>query len=152
MTLAPDDHPTAMRHIDWLARLLAARGMPRLLMELHLEHLERQLATRLPERAARYTGLAAAARVLREERLRTIPEERAAELAARFAAGLETEARIAPAEAATLLVAAAADELAGVVHAEKGLTRWLAEPSRFSRRWRTAVERTLEDAHRRPSG
>jgi hypothetical protein len=146
VTLARDDLAAAMKQIDWLARLLAARGMPRWLLERHLQQLERTLGERLPQRASRYATLGAAAAALRAERLAAIPDDRAEALIARFTQGLETERGITPREAATLVVAAAADEACGVTHAARGLTRWLADPDRFSRKWRTAMEKLLAAA------
>lgn len=146
VTLARDDATRTSQQVHWLAALLASRGMPRLLMEVHLQHLAATLTARVPERAARYRALAAAAHELHEERTAVLAEPRARDLVARFSADLEREAQLSPVEAGTLIVAAVADEALNVPGAVKALVSWLCDPARFTTRWRDAAQRLVADA------
>lgn len=148
-TLAREDPTQAARHIAWLARVLSARGMPRLLLELHLGELQRALSSSVPERSVHYESLELAATALREERLGAIAENRVTALIAGFEElAPPEEGGLSAREAATLLVAAVADEQCGVPQAVPSLTRWLADPSRFSTSWVSAVQRTLRAAQK----
>jgi hypothetical protein len=60
--------------IRWLGALLAARGMPRLLLENHLRILHEELVAAVPERAPEYASLLQAADSLRGEREASMPE------------------------------------------------------------------------------
>jgi len=140
-----DDHASTLRHVCWLGRTLSARGMPRLLLEQHLDVLHSALVEHVPERAPSYVVLSRAAEQLRAERETALPEERAQALQADFVGALAgaPERGVAPREAATLLVAAVADERAGVGGAVPALTAWLCDPIFFSAAWRAAATRTI---------
>src|SRR5919202_3105173 len=62
------------RQVRWLGALLAARGMPRLLLEEHLRLLNEELVAAVPERAPEYASLLQAADSLRSEREASMPE------------------------------------------------------------------------------
>jgi heme oxygenase len=142
-TLAREDHALALRHVRWLASVLAARGMPSLLMQQHLELLYAALTAFVPERAVAYEPLRAAAQTLREERLRVLDDTRMQELARSFDA---TSAELGAQEVGTLLVAAVVDEKLGIARAVDSLVSWLGDSARFSDAWRMAVSRTVEAA------
>lgn len=144
--IARDEPVHASRQLAWLATVLAARGMPRLLLEQHLDTLHARLCAVLPESADCYDVLRRAACTLREARLAALPEADARALGAAFCADLVPEAGLAPAEAASLLLAAIADEHHGISQAVASLQSWLASPTRFSTRWIEAVTRTLRAA------
>jgi hypothetical protein len=59
----------------WLGDLLAARGMPQWLLELHLEVLHDELCAAVPARRAGYATLLAGAAVLRALRERHLDAE-----------------------------------------------------------------------------
>jgi hypothetical protein len=54
VTLVREDPSLAARHVRWLANVLAARGMPALLLEQHLELSHDHLCAFVPERASHY--------------------------------------------------------------------------------------------------
>ncbi len=136
------------RQVAWLGSVLAARGMPRLLLQRHLETLARTLTLEVPSRAAHYGKLAAAARGIAEARHAAIPEDRAASLAAAFETSLGSLPARELAGAGALLVAAVQDERAGIVGAVESLERWLVDASRFSEAWIASVRGTLAAARR----
>jgi len=148
VTLAREDEAQAAWHVSWLARVLAARGMPRLLLEEHLDELHAALCAALPQHAAHYGVLAAAAARLRNERTEAIPDEVMRALVAAQGA-LSPECGVTFDEAATLVVAAVADERCHIAGAVASLTSWLTDASRFSAAWRFAVMHTLASARDR---
>jgi heme oxygenase len=145
-TLVREDGTLAERHIDWLGRVLAARGMPRILLEQHLDKLSQTLARSLPERASSYGVLAACAARLRQERIDAMPEARADLLTSGFVRSRDPEHDIDPSEAATLLVAAVADERCHVPGAVAAIEGFLLDPARFSAEWVAAGRRLLTAA------
>ncbi|HEX5661131.1 MAG TPA: hypothetical protein VFX59_28265, partial [Polyangiales bacterium] len=142
-TLAREDHALALRHVRWLAGVLAARGMPSLLLEQHLELLHAGLCTFVPERAHAYEPLRAAARALREERLAVLGEALENELARAFAGESE---ELGASEVGTLLVAAVVDEKRGFARVVESLEAWFGDADRFSDAWRAEVARTVQAA------
>lgn len=102
---------TAMKQVYWLARVLAGRGMPRYVLERHLELMVEELTRAVPEKD--YSLLGEAAARLRAERLEQIPAFD--ELAREHPEG-------------KLLVAAVADERAGVERSVESLLEWFSQP------------------------
>ena len=150
VTLARLPKAQVLRQVAWLARVLAARGMPRLLLERHLMQLHAQLVAELPANRAEYHGLLEAAHALADERRARMPDARLEALAAELESALQRRPHatspIAPAEAGLLLVAAVLDEACGVPHAVDSLCRWLTDTARASRGFCQAVEQTLHSA------
>lgn len=141
------DYPASVveRQIRWLGALLAARGMPRLLLENHLRILHEELVAAVPERASEYASLLQAADSLRAERHAAVPERILTNLEVGFRDLLDSAGGDAL-RAGALIGAAVADERAGVPGAVESLLQWLADPARFNARWIAAVEHTLQQA------
>jgi hypothetical protein len=144
-SVARHEKHTAQRQLDWLARLIAARGMPRLLFEGHLEHLHTELLRAAPEHATEYDALLQAAAALKAARasLRTDFEEQAAGFKPRTVPPL---APLTAAEAGRLLLAALLDEEQGLAKAVESLVSWLGDPERFGEHWSDEVERFVHHA------
>lgn len=127
------------QQVEWLAGVLASRGMPRWLMEVHLAFLHEELVAILPERAEQWRMLLVTARRLREVREARIGAADFERLAVEFiqssGSGLD--------EAGALLVAAVCDEANGLDTAVPSLIRWLGDSARFGARWCVAVTHTL---------
>jgi len=151
-TLAPLPADQLFDQVEWLARVLANRGMPRITLERQLVLLHDQLAQALPERAGAWAGLLAAAAGLRAERFRLLPEPRwqALERAFRAATGQELSGRMR--NTGALIVSAVVDEAAGLGQAVTSLMVWLADPQRFPSTWLEAVGRTEQEARRDLTG
>lgn len=135
----------AHAQILWLSGLLAARGMPSYLLERHLGYLHDELARPSPTRAKRYEVLRACAAALRERRLAQIPEEPFEALSQAF------EHRVSRYEEAIrnmgrILVAAVADERAGVSGAVASVEAWACEPASFDPLWIDSVRQTIAAA------
>lgn len=144
-TLSRAPEAIAVRQILWLGRVLAARGMPRLILEMHLLTLSAELTRCVPENKASYLRLAIAANVLRKARLKRIDADKFAQIAAHFDAVAATTDS-AGLRAGPLLVAAVCDETDGVQGAIESLESWLISPSRFCSTWISAVQETIAKA------
>ena len=135
------------RQIGWLSGVLAARGMPRLLLEEHLRTLHEELVAAVPERASEYAVLLQAAERLGTEREACMPERTLIGLETAFRNLLEA-ADEDDLRAGALIGAAVADEHAAIPRGVDSLLEWLADPARFPARWLAAVEQTVEWARR----
>ena len=146
VTLAALPQAEVDRQIRWLGQVLAARGMPRWLLELHLEVLHQELTLALPEASEDYLPLLSAAQHLRDQRTAVFEENAWDDLAASFDAAVGAQlARELPGSGG-LLVAAVADEALGVRNAVSSLEGWLTDPARFPPSWVAAVRHTLQRA------
>ena len=130
----------------WLGTLLASRGMPRWLLEIHLRHVHDELAAAVPERSADYNALVRSADLLRDLRRRHISDDALEALSAAFAARVGPEWSAHLPEAGGLLAAAVADERDGISGAVTSLEPWLTDPERFPPAWAESVGATLERA------
>ena len=127
--------PDATGQIRWLGRVLAARGMPRILLERFLEILAEEV-----RHSARHCRLLArGAADLRRDRLRAIPEDRFLGIAEEFA-------RKEIPNFGALLVSAVADEKNGVANAVASIEGWATDGERFGAGWIEAVRRTIDAA------
>ncbi len=146
VTLARLSQPVVDRQIEWLGQVLAARGMPRWLLEQHLDVLHEELVSAVPEDRDGYWPLLAAAQHLRQQRTTVFNEQVWDDLEGAFDAAVGEEwARRLPGSGG-LLVAAVADEVVGVQNAVASLEGWMTEPSRFPASWAAAVHQTLVEA------
>jgi hypothetical protein len=148
VTLSREAPAIAARQLAWLSRVLAARGMPRLLLEQHLDALHDHLLQLVPERARQYETLHRIAAEMAIERRTLLSDTDADALAREFVvddttADTTTRLHIPPLEAGMLIVAAVLDESRGISEAVQSLCQWLDDAARFSSAWREAVARTL---------
>jgi hypothetical protein len=138
----PED---ARAQIVWLGGLLSARGMPQYLLERHLEHLHTALITAMPERSEKYAALQRCAGALRETREAQINAESFKQLADEFDRRVQkNKDRIA--NMGAVLVAAVADERAGLAAAVSSIETWACDPARFGEEWILAVKEAFAAA------
>ncbi len=143
VTLNPKD---LQNQIAWICRVLAARGMPSLMMEYTLRFLKEELEDALPERAERYEKLHMSADTLRQAREKRIPEKLLQTLSNQFDQQVGTEMADPYRHTGKLLVAAVVDEKNSIDGAVEALTTWLTDEKRFSNEWITAVNQTIKKA------
>ncbi len=144
-SLIPNSHEYVVEQARWLARVLASRGMPRWLMECHLEVLAEELIAALPEKRVSYEKLRHAAAVLRAERQSVISQDAFESLAAGF---VEQGGNLV-ANFGGLVVSAVCDESSGLVFAVPSLVGWADNGERFPAPWRAALRDLLDNARRR---
>ncbi|MBV9773823.1 MAG: hypothetical protein JO040_07730 [Gemmatimonadetes bacterium] len=148
-TLAEHGQEGVDRQVLWLGEVLSCRGMPRWLLEHHLELLHDELVEALPERREGYAKLLGAAGLLRSQRHARLGEDDFLALARGFEdeVGPEWSRRLRG--MGGILVAAVVDEKLGIDRAVPVLREWAADPSRFPPTWIAAVGRTLHAARAR---
>lgn len=146
VTLTEYEQQVVDQQVGWLGRVLAARGMPQWMLELHLDVLYEELSAALPERRTTYARLLRAAQALRERRRQFLSDQALAEHSAAFDAlvGPEWCARLP--RTGGLLAAAAADERAGMHQAVTSIAGWMTDPARFPPAWIAAVQTTIQAA------
>jgi hypothetical protein len=132
------------RQVLWLGHVLASRGMPRRLLQRHLEILHDELLRTLPPNG--YPALLGAAERLRAAQEPHLPEADARALAAGFDAAADPEWVARLPDMGRILAAAVADEAAGIAGAATSVEEWAADGRRFPERWVGAVGRTLASA------
>jgi hypothetical protein len=146
VTLCQLAEQQAIAETRWLGRLLAARGMPRYLLERHLRHLYDEL--RRGEEPWRTTEdlalLIACSDDLRSERVAQIAEDDFLALAADFEDAVRHR-RPRVANMGSIVVAAVADELAGIDAALSSLSDWTH--LRFDADWVAAFDATVHAVH-----
>jgi hypothetical protein len=144
-TLCRGERDYVRRQVLWLGTLLSARGVPRWLLERHLEFLHRELL-RLTFNDDRCQPLLEAALFLRALRREQVTEREFAALSAAFdeRVGPEWTARLPG--MGSILVSAVADEAAGIGRAVESVAGWAGDPSLFPEPWIAAVRRTVTDA------
>lgn len=143
LAIASMSSSAARVQVDWLARVLAARGMPSYLLERHLTYLHEELSRAQASDPARYERLQECAAALEGERRARLPEEAFGALASDFdrAVGGCAE-RIA--NMGVVLVSATIDERRGLPRALESVVTWVLDASRFSVPWLDAVQRLVE--------
>lgn len=144
--LARRDANVVRREILWLGRVLAHRGMPRYLLEEHLEVLHGELSQALPSQAAAYHGMLAARDQLRAERRARLDDATFFELGAKLERAIPSAFQGLLHGSGVLPAAAVSDEVSGINGAVESLTRWLGDAERFPSEWLTALQTTIREA------
>jgi hypothetical protein len=142
-TLVDLDQAIINRQILWLGGMLAARGMPQWMLEVHLQMLRDELSAAVPEKQLRYTRLGIAATQLGDLRRQFLSDSTFQTLAQEFEAAVGSPWNQQLQRAGELVVAAVLDEAAGLADALSSLHSWMTDPTRFPARWITTVERTI---------
>jgi heme oxygenase len=145
-TLCQYDPAQIIQQVRWLGRVLAARGMPTLMLQVHLEIQADALTAAVPEKRSDYGKLLQAAADLRDSRRRHLAVDQLEAIAAGFdrAVGPEWSARFP--HTGALLVSAVTDEMEGSAGAVESLRPWMTDAARFPAEWIAAVEATLVQA------
>lgn len=147
-TLIQFDQPELDRQVQWLGRVLAGRGMPRVVLEIHLDLLADELSRANPGKSGQYVRLRRAADSLRYLRRKHIAEDDVSRMEREFdqRAPIEWTTRLP--RTGLLLASAAADEADGLANAVESLVGWLTDTRRFPEAWVAAVRDTVAEARR----
>ncbi|MFB1485706.1 MULTISPECIES: hypothetical protein [unclassified Thiocapsa] len=127
----------------WLGEVLASRGMPRILLECHLEILAEELRHVDTIRAEDADKLAVAAETLAARRRAWIEDTRIATIARSFEQGLGDAWLKRLPNTAEIIASAIADEADGLTEAVSSTLGWLTDAERFPQTWIAAVESAL---------
>ena len=139
VTLVELSGEAATAQVTWLARVLAERGMPAMLLEAHLLVLADELAAAAGP-ASRWAGLVSLAEGLAVGRRAVVPDDLIDGADARL---VELAGELVVPRAGNLVAAAVADVGSGIALTTEPCTGWLADADRFGEGWATAV-RALE--------
>jgi hypothetical protein len=135
ISLAPLGEAQAIRQVAWLSRVLAGRGMPSWLMELHLEELVAEVRAAVDDDAV--GALPAAAESLTVARRQHVGDD-LLDLADAWAVDLAGDGLAVP-RAGALIAAAQADVLLGVTADDHVLMDWLTDRERVGAEAAAAV-------------
>ena len=147
-TLGQYEPDQIREQVRWLGRVLAARGMPTLLLEIQLDMLHEELVRACPEKHTEHERLRAVAAELRAARQARLDQTALCRLADDFdrAVGPAWSQRLP--NIGRLLGAAVADELNGYSNAIESLQSWLRDESRFPAEWIAAVGTLVVEAQK----
>lgn len=154
VTVCRGDAEFVQRQVLWLGRVLAARGMPRWLLQRHLEQLHDELISAIPDHGGRYGALLDACSTLRDQQRQHLSEADARATAAAFDAEADPAWVARLPNMGRIVAGAVADEAAQIANAVESVEEWAADPVRFPERWIAAVRAALANARRtvRPGG
>src|SRR5262245_59781157 len=144
-TLSDASDSAAIAQTEWLAAMLAARGMPRYLLERHLMHLHAALAERVPGRIAQYGALIKCSAALTSARIRHIPGDDFRRIAREFENRVANLPERVP-NLGVVLVAAVADDADGVAGVADSVAAWALDPAKVEPVWFDAVNAALSAA------
>ena len=146
VTLVGYPQPFVDQQIAWLTGVLAARGMPRLLMQRHLELLYEELSLRLPKKAAKYEKLLRTSEKLADERRIYMSDPQLEAISRRFDDCLGPDHRDRLVGFGSILAAAVVDEHAGMVGTLDSVRSWFDDPSKFPPELIDAAQQCISDA------
>ena len=147
VTLATYAPEAVKSQVDWLGGLLAARGMPTLTLERHLEILHAELISTLVGEKERYHTLLLAAQYLAAKRKAKVKPEQAQQLIDDFYEETGPAWRNRHPDAGRLIVAAVADVQNGIEAAAPAIIDWYTAPEHFPQTWATAVRKFAAAVH-----
>jgi hypothetical protein len=145
-SLADLDLQSMHDQVGWLGEVLAARGMPRVLLQRHLEILAEELEASAAENKDRCERLLRVADHMARSRRSLLTREKALGLVRSFEEQAGSEQNGLAREIGKLVVEAAVDEADGLTNAVHSLVEWAAAPDRFSGRWIEAVDTLVAQA------
>jgi hypothetical protein len=145
-TLVTQDIESVQHQILWLSKMLAPRGMPRYMMEVHLKYMFEELSRASDSRTTLYRKLMTVSNHLKSRRLLYISESRFKSLAHGFE--FSTQGFGIPFYRGTgaLLISAVCDDKDGLRGSLPAIRDWLVDPARFSGDWIRAVQGVIEQA------
>lgn len=127
--------------VDWLAGVLSARGMPRLLLARHMQILAEELIAARPDQTERSQLLEEKASVIIERLDMSLPPTFRQDQIRLFERACHRYGDFAVSEAISLLASAVVDEADDLEGSVQSLMSWLTDPNRFPNAW----VRTLQD-------
>lgn len=145
VTLCQGERDYVRKQVTWLGEVLSSRGLPRFLLERHLEFLHRELL-RLTSSESRCQPLLEAAHFLRTLRHESLSDYEFKTIAAGFEERADAAWVRRLSGMGSILVAAAADEACGIGRAVTSVAEWAADPALFPESWIAAVGETLAEA------
>jgi hypothetical protein len=139
LTLYRLDIEAIRKNILWLRGVLSVRGLPSIILELHMGEILRRLCEKWPTRRGDLTAFESIIRELNALRTKHIDQRRASEMIAKYDERLRAAVGLKFSDATKLLISARADELSGIANAFRVTESWFIDPSRFTNSWITVI-------------
>ena len=131
VTLTRLDPESMQKQIEWLGRVLSTRGMPLIMLEYTLKFLHEELVKAVPDKKDAYDKLIKANEMLRELRVKTMPEKEFEALSHEFDQAIGSQLAEKYVNTGKLLVSSVIDEKIGITGAVAALQEWLTDSDRF---------------------
>jgi heme oxygenase len=142
------NYPQALvnRQVAWLGGVLATRGIPRLLLQRHLELLHQELCLRVPGPKADYRKLLIAADSLADIRRAYLSDADLDRLCSSFDRAIGPDFRARLPGVAAIIISALIDEASGLTGVRDSVGSWFTDPARFPEGFISAVRDLERDA------
>lgn len=140
-TLDRLDRQAAAGRVKWLAAVLANRGMPSRLLQVHLDVLHEELTRRTHPGEQDYGVLASCARELSDAHSRFVSDSRLKQLNEEFEQWVGRTWAEKMRNTGQLIVSSAVDLMSGITKSNESFRNWICDPSRFPRVWIQSVDR-----------
>lgn len=128
-----------VRSLVWLRGVLASRGLPTMILEDHLQEIDRDVGIDDPSRQRRATGFRATVERFRGERDTVLSTQTRQKLAEHWQQRLDSCVGVRVSGAVELLIGARLDTAIGIDRAWAQTYSWFGDPERFSRAWTDTV-------------
>ena len=148
VTLVRSPQAQVNREILWLGSILAHRGIPRLVLQRHLELLHDALCQRVPGAQAHYRKLLVAADLLAAMRRASVDDSDFERLGDAFDQRIGPDLRRRLPGVAAIVIGALVDDASGMAGALANVRDWFTEPGRFPEALCSAVRDLERDARR----
>ena len=148
VTLCGYESAQIRAQVRWLGHLLAVRGTPTLLLEVHPEMLLRELVAAISEKRQKCEKLLFAAAELHASRHKYLSDQRLRDFGSSFDRRAGAELNQEFPFSGRLLGAAVADEIAGDEKVVESLRTRMCNASKFTPEWIAAVDETVMQARR----
>lgn len=146
VTLCELQEKLVLDQINWLGKVLSSRGMPQVLLCIHLENLVRELEISNPNKQNQYRRLSIAANALKEKFNQVIPENYRKELISQFEIDVGQEWSHRLKNMGEIIVGAIVDDKIGIENALSSVKSWSIDENRFPKIWTDSVQRLVLSA------
>ena len=134
-----------VKSLSWLRKVLSSRGLPTLILETHLEMIDRNIEAEDPGRARQSTGFRTVISRFRAERDAILPPTVRGSLISQYQAQFDQCSGDDVPGAAEILVDAAIDTAIGIEQARDQVFSWMRDRERFTETWVDTVDRLADD-------
>ena len=125
--------------VNWLLNVLTTRGVPSILLEIHLDYLFQELTREKPEKREDYNKLNITRDLIQNQRVAILNDETVKTIQQEFKEKITSQEGDKLPEAIPLLASAMCDEFRGIEGALSSLKSWLYDAKIFSQDWIKAI-------------
>ena len=137
--------PLVAKSLFWLRKVLSSRGLPTVILETHLEMIDRDIEAEDPGRARQCKGFRTVISRFRAERDAIMPPAVRGTMTSQYQAQFDQCLGDGIPGAAEILIDAAIDTAIGIEHTQHQVFSWVRDRERFTETWVSTVDRLAED-------